>query len=144
MMQFNIVILSTPSFNKWFVYFTCLWSPCMHSVLPTTCHMPHPSHPLWFYHPSYIWSGKQTIQPLNINFSSLLLLTPLFHLRPNNFIPFSALFSNTPQPSLTVTDQATLPYKKKWQFSTFSLSCFSVANATTKYVFWIKWHVAFP
>ena len=92
---------------------------------------------LFFYNPSYIWSGKQITQ-LNMQFfSSQLLLTSLLHLRPNNYILFSTLFSNTPNlPSVWQTKpHAHTKQQIKLQFSIFSLSRFSVANATTKYVF---------
>jgi hypothetical protein len=77
------------------------------------------------------------------NFSSLLLLNPLLHLRPNIYILFSTLFSNT---RILLSMCQTKPHahtkqRAKWRFCIFPLSCFSVPNATTKYVFWTKWQV---
>jgi hypothetical protein len=86
-------------------YFTCPWSPCMHSVLPTTCYVPRPSHLLRFYLPSYIWSGKQILQLLNklffffFSFYSILGQIIIFSSAP--FSPTPATFPQCDRPSHT-------------------------------------------
>jgi hypothetical protein len=50
-------------------------NPSIFSLLPHTCHMPHPSHYRWFYHPN-IWRGVQTMKSHYTVFYSLLLLPP--------------------------------------------------------------------
>ena len=71
---FHIILLSTPRASN------CSIStrfpppnPSIFSLLPHTCHMPHPSHFRWFYHPN-IWRGVQNMKSHYTVFYSLLLL----------------------------------------------------------------------
>jgi len=146
MMHFNIVLLSTPRFNKLHVYFTCLWSPCMHSVLPTTCHMPRPSHPLILSLQLHLIRKTNLAAPQHAIFPvscHLLYYSILGQIIMSSSAPYSP---NTPSlPSMwQIKPHTHTKQQAKWRFCTFSLSCFSVANATTKYAFWTEWQVAFP
>jgi hypothetical protein len=83
--------------------------PFMHFFLSPMCHVPHPSHPLWFDHSDYISWGMQMLKFLIMQFSPLC--SYLYLLGPKIFL--SSLFLNTLCSSLSVSNQVPLTYKTR-------------------------------
>ena len=83
--QFNTILSSTPVSSKWSLSFEF---PCRNSIcgplLPRTCRMSRPSHPLWLDHPNNNSSRPQIMKLLILQSSPVpcylsLLEQSIFH-----------------------------------------------------------------
>ena len=71
--EFNISLPSTSRSCKWSLSHRFFFSPPTKSLSPIRhiCHMPHPSHSSWFYHPNNIWCKVQITKLLIMQYSPI-------------------------------------------------------------------------